>query len=297
MRDWPPITEPELLERLALDDEQFVAFIHTLAEAGGRREYQPALLERALGYPWDRPAGSYILRGTAVELLDDVDPAKRESTVDAFIRDRHPISSFGGNAAPTWLAAKLAHFPDGADREVLVLTGDLHGVDVGAAASPALVGYMPATLFASPETAVRAAVLWATPAQITQLTWSELSYRVGRLDDARFVIDEADVQVDRIFAFISRFGAFCIDGAPVALAAIPATGRTAAALTQEELLDTVARLVIAPDARAEDLVRAIFEDMAGVVARASETVWPLSQPLLSRWTAFPASGSPDSNPG
>jgi hypothetical protein len=138
-------------------------------------------------------------------------------------------------------------------------------------------------------------VLWATPAQVTQLTWSELSYRVGRLDDAHFVMDEADVEVDEIFAFVSRFGAFCIDGAPVALAAIPATGRTAAALTQEELLDTVARLVVAPGARAEDLIRAAFDDMAGVLASVSETVWPLSQPLLSRWTAFPASADLDSD--
>jgi hypothetical protein len=71
------------------------------------------------------------------------------------------------------------------------------------------------------------------------------------------------------------------------LAAIPATGRTANALTQEELLDVVARLVIGDDARAEDLVRAIFDDMADVTVRETETVWPLGQQLV-RWTSFPA---------
>jgi hypothetical protein len=287
VRDWPPITEPELLERLAFDDEQFIAFTRALAGAWGRRDYQPALLEWALGYPWDRLAGSYLLRGDDAELLDDVDPARREATVNTLTRDRHPILAFGGNAAPTWLAAKFAHFPDEVDREVLVLAGDLHGLDVGAAASLAPTGYMPATLFASPGTAVRAAIVWATAAQVTQLTWSEIPYRLARLDEAHFAMDEADVQVDEIFAYIHRFGSFCIDGAPVALAAIPATDRTADALTQEELLDVAAGLVIGPDARAEDLVRAIFDDMAGVTACASETVWPLSQPLLSRWTAFP----------
>ena len=175
---------------------------------------------------------------------------------------------------------------------MLVLTGDLHDVDVGAVASPGILGYIPATLFASPGTAVRAAVVWVTPAQVTQLTWSEMTYRLGRLEDARFEMDEADVQVKEIFAYVSRFGAFCIDDSPVALAAIPATGRTATEMTQEELLDHVARLVIGPDAWAEGLVRAIHEDMAGVVARASETVWQSSEQLQSRWTPFPASGGP-----
>lgn len=100
MRAWPPITEPELLDRLALDQEQFLAFYRGLAAALGRREYQPALLERALAYPWERPARSYLLRDGRVRLLDDLEPAERRSTVEAFARDRHPLLAFGSNAAP-----------------------------------------------------------------------------------------------------------------------------------------------------------------------------------------------------
>ena len=103
---------------------------------------------------------------------------------------------------------------------MLVLTGDLHGLDVGAAAELTPLGYMPANLFASRGTAVRAAVIWATAAQVTQLTWSEVSYSLGRLDEARFVVDETDLQVEEVFAYINRFGTFCVDGVPVALAAI-----------------------------------------------------------------------------
>ena len=77
MRDWPPITERELLERLALDDEQFVASFRTLSTVWGRREFQRTVLERALAYPWERPAGSYILRGSEVQLLKDVEAAER----------------------------------------------------------------------------------------------------------------------------------------------------------------------------------------------------------------------------
>ena len=87
-------------------------------------------------------------------------------------------------------------------------------------------------------------------------------------------------------------GIACLSGMRRPQAAIPAKNRSAAALTQEELLDVAARMVIGPDAGAEDLVRAIFEDMAGVTERASETVWRSSQQLQSRWTPFPASASP-----
>ena len=274
---------------MALNDEGFAAFFNPLIAAWPRREFDPEAFTRALGYPWERPAGSYVLRGDDVSLLEDIDPENRRTVVGALTEDRHPILSFGANAAPSRLTMKFAHFPSEVDREVLVLIGDLHDLDVGAVASPGLLGYLPATLFASPGTAVRAAVVWVTPAQATQLAWSEMTYRLGRLEDARFEMDEADIELDDIFAFVSRLGAFCVDGAPVAMAAIPAKDRTAAALTQEELLDAMARLVIGPEACAEDLVRATFDDLPGIVARAAETVWPSARQLQSRWTPFPAS--------
>jgi hypothetical protein len=286
VRDWPPITERELLGRLALDDEQFVAQFRTLATVWGRRELQRTVLEWVLAYPWERPASSYILRGSEVQLLKDVEAAERLSTVEAVVEDRHPLLSYGGNAAPTSLTTKFAHFPDEEDRTVLVLAGELHDFDVGPAASLAPMGYMPATLFASRGTRVRAAIVWATAAQVTQLTWSEIPYRLVRLDDARVVMDDADLDVDDCFAYTHRLGSFCIDGSPVALAAIPANDRTVGALTQAQLLDVAARLVIGPDAGAEDVVRAIFEDFAAVTARAAKTVWPRSRQLRSNWTPF-----------
>lgn len=288
VRAWPPITEPELLERLALDDDQFRAFARRLAAAFGTREMTPALLERALGYPWERPAHSYVLRGGDVQLLAQLDAGERESLMQELARDRYPILAFGSNAAPATLEIKLAHFPHEADRTVLVVTGALHDLDVGAAASPSAYGAMPAALFSSPGTAVRAAVLWVTPTQATQLTWSELGYRLGRLDEAHFAVDEAHVEVEELFGYVNRFGALCIDGAPVAMAAIPATGRTAPALTQEELLDHVARLALGSEAGAADLVGAVFADMSAVIARVAERVWPLSQPLAAElWTPYP----------
>jgi hypothetical protein len=100
VRGWPPITERELLERLALDDEQFLANFRTLSTVWGRREFLRTALDWALAYPWERPAGSYILRGSEVQLLEEIDAPDRASTVEAFVEDRHPLLAYGGNAAP-----------------------------------------------------------------------------------------------------------------------------------------------------------------------------------------------------
>jgi hypothetical protein len=288
VREWPPITEPELLERLALSDEKFRGFVREFVSSFGQRELTPKLLGRAFAYPWKRPARSYLLRGGEVQLLEELEPRAREALIAEFARDRHPILAFGSNAAPGRLEFKFGHFAEEDDRTVLVVTGHLHDLDVGAAASPTVYGSMPAALFSSAGTAVRAAVLWVTAEQATQLTWSELSYRLGRLDSARFEVDEADVEVENVFGYVNRFGALHLDGEPVAMAAIPAKGRRARALTQEELLGRVAQLILGPDASAEQLVRAIYEDFTAVVGRVSETVWPLGRPLEPElWTPYP----------
>jgi hypothetical protein len=286
---WPSIAEPELLERLALGDREFEEFIRNLMAQIPPRAYDATLLTRAFGYPWTRPEGSYRLTGGGVELLENLTAGERERVLRQFASadgGRLPVLAIGSNAAPEVLKRKFAHFPDETDREVLALTGRLHDFDVGASAQPALYGAMPATLFPSPGTAVCATVLWVTPAQFTQLTWSEISYRLGKLR-TRFEVDGGDAGCDEVLAFVSRFGAFCVDEQPAALAAIPATGRTANPLTQEQLLDAAAVLAVGPKANAEMLVRAIFEDMGQIGPKIAVTVWKASLPFASeRWTPF-----------
>jgi hypothetical protein len=298
---WPPITEPELLERLAMDDRGFERFIAELVAAMPVRTYDAAALALAVGYPWERPPGSYLLSAAGVEPLESMSAAERELTVERFTATdgRSPLLAIGSNASPEALERKFAHFPDANDRAVLALTGRLQDFDVGVAPQPTIYGAMPATLFPSPRTAVCATVLWVTPVQFTQLTWSELSYRLGSLQ-ARFETDDGSASFDEVLLFVSRFGAFCIDDKPVALAAIPADGRTADALTQEQLLDAAARLAIGADATAELLVRAIFEEPEPIARKIAATVHRESLPFASElWTPFratPAGGRSPRSP-
>ena len=289
MRDWPPIHDPQVLEWLALDDEAWRTVLWERVQRFGPRPYDAAALEYALGYPWARPAGSYILRDDVVEPIDEMEPGDRRAVVSALARDRHPLVAFGANGAPSRLQDRFAEFGDPEDRAVLVLTGELHGVDVGAQASPSGFGSVPGALFASPGTAVRASVLWLTPAQLAQLTYAELGYRLGRLDRARFAMDEADVEVDDLFAYVSRIGTLRLDGEPVALAAIPATGRSARAMTQEQLLDALATLALGASARAADVVRMCLEDMPGLALKIAPLTWPTAVRLPDdHWTPYPA---------
>ena len=288
MRDWPPIDDPQVLEWLGLGFDDWLAWLRRRVADFGPRPYDAAALQRALSYPWERPAGSFVLRDGDVEPVEDMDPGDRRAVVSAFARDRHPLVAFGANGAPSRLQDRFAAFGDAADREVLVLTGELHGFDVGAQASPTAYGTMPGALFASPGTAVRVSVLWLTPPQLTVLTKAELGYRLGRLDHARFEMDEAGVTVDAVFAFVSRIGALRIDREPVALAAIPATGRSARAMTQEQILDAVAALALGPSARARDLVRMCHEDISAVAQLVAPLTWPTAVRLADdQWTPYP----------
>jgi hypothetical protein len=274
---------------MALGDEEFEALIRDFFAQLGPRPCGEAEIARALGYPWERPAGSYLLRGGAVEPLGAMEPSARKRAVGRFTapgRGRLPVLSIGSNAAPSVAERKFAHFEDEEDRAVLALSGHLHDFDVGVAPQPALYGSLPATLFPSPGTAVRATLLWVTPAQFTQLAWSEISYRLGRLR-TRFEVDENGPGYDEVLVFISRFGAFCPDGEPVALAAIPARARVAPELSQEQLLAAAARLALGPTAAAETLVRAIFERPAELVPELVASVHKAALPFSSdRWTWF-----------
>lgn len=285
----PPIEEQELIDRLALDDDGFRAYMRRFIAQVPRRPCDAGAFAWACAYPWTQPLGSYLLTDDEVAPLAELPEHERERTIERFSASgagRVPLLAIGSNAAPDALRRKLAHFGDTADRTVLAVAGRLHEFDVGFAAHPALYGAMPATIFPSPGTAVVTTLLWVTAAQFTQLTWSELSYQLGRLR-TRFTVEDADEHFEEVLVFVSRWGAFRVDGAPVALAAVPAEGRTARALTQEQALDHAAALALGDGAAAETLVRAIFDDFAALTPVLAETVHGAGEPFASeRWTAF-----------
>jgi hypothetical protein len=280
-----------------MPDEEFIPLAMGWAQAVGPREFSEELYERALGYPWARPAESFLLTGEEVEPFEGVPPDVRD-VVSGHAEgspERYPLLGFGSNGSPETLMRKFGGL-SGDDQRVLVVAGDLHDYDVGAAAAPTFYGSLPGTIFSSPGTAVRASVLWVTAAQLVNLTWSEVSYRLGRLEDVRFEPDEGDAPpVESVLAFVSRWGAHCVDGEVVAMHAIPASSRVAPALTQEELLDDIARVAFGETATSRDLVQRVMADFGAVATTMVPALHETARPFqCDRWTPFPASSAPGS---
>jgi len=290
MDDWPNITEPMLRERQAMTDEEFFEYLAGLLEAVGTRELDDEHYERAIGYPWERPPGSCLVTDEAVVNLSDMDADVREELVQRYVDesdDRVPLLTYGANGSPERLSLKLAHLPAG-EREALILAGYLEDFDVGVAAQGPWFSSMPATLIPSAGTAVRVAALFLTPVQFTALWWTELSYRVGALTGIRLTTDATEAPIERVIVFIARFGAFCVDGAPVAMAAIDARNRYSSALTQTQILEAAARLSIGEDASARDLIKAAFENPAAFMADRFDRFRAASVPFESNhWAEMP----------
>ncbi len=290
MGDWPEITEPLLRERQGMSDREFFEFLAGLLEAIGTRELEDEHYERAIGYPWERLPGSCLVRDEDVEDLADIDAVRRNDLTGEYLDasgDRVPLLAYGANGSPQRRALKFAHLPDG-HREALIVAGELEGFDVGVASQPPVFSSMPATLIPSAGTAVRVAVLFLTPIQFTTLWWTELSYKVGALTGITLTTDVTAGPIKRVILFSSRFGAFCIDGAPVAMAALAARNRRSQELTQVEILDAAARMSLGEDSTARDLIKGAFEHPAAFMADRYPSFRAASVPFTSdHWAEMP----------
>lgn len=266
-----PELDPSLRERLALSPDAFDALVDAFIETVPSRPADADFLDRAFGYPWSRPDGSYVLDGEAVVAAGELPHDER---AELRARPRVPLLAIGSNGAPSALIRKFAHLPDGEQR-ILVETGAVANLDIGAVASPTIYGSFPATPIESPGTRVRAALVWASPLQLEALTWSELSYWVGRLDGHPFVPDDGEPAVHGYLLYVARWGALRLGGERLALAAIPAQGRSARAVTQADMLGEVARLWLGADAGEHDLLHALATDHAAT----RRALGPLLRPL------------------
>jgi len=201
-------------------------------------------LRRAKAYPYRIPARSYVLADGGCEELPEGGPLPDLS-------GRRPVLACGSNQSPERLARKLA-----GTGPVPVIRAGVANFDSVYSAHFSRRGPIPATLQPAPGTTVHLFVNWLTPAQLRRMHTTEAvgrNYDFGRLDGIEATMEGGGVLVSA-FAYVSRHGCLTRDGAPVALAAVAATGRTWSALTEEEIL-AVARDRLAPDRTLDDFIR------------------------------------------
>lgn len=255
--EFPPLRHPHTLARLAAPDDVLFSFLPGFLAAVPRLN-DPAQpleqrIEQALGYPWGRVEQPAIVLGG--ELLPDAPLEDRAA--------RHRVLAIGANGSPQRLAFKFAGIDDG---PVRALPGELEDFDVCASPVPTAYGSFAGELVASPGTRVRVTALELTEPQIEHLTLTEFGYRFGRLDEIRLRTADG-AEHDAIHAYVPRIGVYAINGAPVPLAAVPASGRARPALTQEQLLDDCAQRLLGPGAGARELLGALLTDWPAFVDR------------------------------
>jgi hypothetical protein len=200
------------------------------------------LVRRALSYPYDPPAGSFV------QLGDRTLPVPPEA-ID--VAGRRALLAYGANASPEALTRKLAALEP---RPIPVLRVSLSGWDVVYSAHVTRYGAVPAAVLASPGTVASVHLVFPDDEQLAALAATEgQNYRLEQLVDftAELEIEgEGPVEID---AFLSVHGPVLLDGAPVALAAIPARDRAFAEMTTPEMIDRV-RAALHPEMSLREFV-------------------------------------------
>jgi hypothetical protein len=170
--------------------------------------------------------------------------------------ERTLLLAYGSNGSPEVLSRKLALSAD----PVLVEPGWLHDFDVVYSAHISPYGAVPATLQRSPGTVVRVAVLHLTPEQMRVVSATEPNYEPTQLADVRCDLAGGATRTD-ISAYLSRHGCLLIDGAEVALVAVPARGRRFAELSEPQVLEHV-RATVCPEESIDAFVLSSVADPA-----------------------------------
>lgn len=204
---------------------------------------------RALDYPYDAPAGSFLFRDGRAEPYQ---PPGREAH-----GLRVPVIGYGSNRAPVQLARKYS----GAAR-IPVEAGWLEGFDAVHAARLSGYGAVPATLAPCPGCRVAVKLVWLSLDQLPAMHASEaigVGYDFGVLEAP--VRAERSGLLPRAFVYVARSGAFAPDGEPMALEGIAAEGRRWRPAAQTEVQASM-RTALAPDEPLTSFLLAQIEDRA-----------------------------------
>lgn len=213
-------------------------------------------LERALLFPYEAPAQSYLFRdGEAVAA--PIGPAERAGRI--------PVLACGSNRAPAQLKRKFAGIEGAVIAAERVFLDDFDSVY---AAHISGYGAIAATLQHCPGCRVELFITWLPERLMARMHATEgrgAFYDYARLNGVS-LISESGERFDRAYAFTFRGGCLNLGGAEAAAAAVPAQGRRFPALTEAEVQEA-ARQKLGDTAPLEDFVLAAVHDQAVRLAR------------------------------
>ena len=219
------------------------------------------LVELGFTYPFSREADSYLFVNGAVypyrkitnHLLDDSVvslPDKTEISVRRLLatfglesemnKQLIPVIGYGSDPAPSQLRRKFIRSGFRGNAVIPVIKGRLRNYDI--VWSPFFVSYgaMPSTIMPSPGTDVEIWVTWLDGETVRRMNASEGTgdlYAFGSLRNVQFEL--AGPKPKEMMVYVSCFGALNVDGTVLALAAVPATKRTALPVDSASALSAV----------------------------------------------------------
>jgi hypothetical protein len=203
------------------------------------------VVERAMRYPYAVPAHAFAQLRHQTLSPDEVEIEPGERTL---------LLAYGSNGSPEVLARKLALSAD----PVLVEPGWLHDFDVVYSAHISPYGAIPATLQRCLGVVVRVAVLHLTPEQMRLVSATEPNYEPTRLAGVRCELAGGASETE-LSVYLSRHGCLLVDGAEVALVAVPARGRRFREMSEPQVLEYV-RETVAPGESIDSFVLASVAD-------------------------------------
>ncbi len=186
------------------------------------------VVARALGYPYPREPGAFVWRDGHVARFAGTLPGGSLACV-----------AYGSNASPQQLTRK---FGDLRGIEIPTIPAELLDHDVVYAPWISFYGSIPATLAASPGTRARVWLQWLSPGALLRMDETEGVPEVYGRTAGLTVILEDGTHVDA-FSYVAAEGVLLVDGKPVALAEIPASGRSFAMLSQRDAQESVRELL------------------------------------------------------
>jgi len=236
------------------------------------------MVETAKRYPFPRPGYSFFyvdgeawrlnalpesLEDAEVEVGGRAVPAgtllrQRGYGTPAPLNRRTPVLAYGANAAPERLRRKFATVGPAA---FPVLRARLHGFDVVHAAHISSYGAVPATIAPSPGTVCHIAVTCLDDRQLARMHETEFrrhTYLFGPLRNIRLEPDLLPA-METVSTYVGGFGHIAPEGAPLALAAIPAEGRRFRTCSQTEALQAIQAMLGVPGPL-DDFILAAVDD-------------------------------------
>ena len=169
----------------------------------------PDDIARALGYPYARPAGSFLFSGgKAKDLPPEMD-----------FRDRVPVLACGSNAAPAQLRRK---YGASADHRIPVTAARLQDICCSYSAHFSSYGSVAAALHTAPGAISDVHITWLNEQELARMHETEAigqNYRYVKIDgiDLHCAVHGA---VQTIHAYVSLRGSLLLDGSPVTLGGI-----------------------------------------------------------------------------